>query len=64
MLDIQQAIIPGNTGYLIYFDGDGTVHYFQGSGTQYTDEDGLGLTITKSGTGALTATPTMPMTAS
>lgn len=50
MLDIQQAIIPGNTGYLIYFDGDGTVHYFQGSGTQYTDEDGLGLTITKSGT--------------
>lgn len=30
----------------VYVDGDGTQHYFKVNGTVFTDEDGLGLTIT------------------
>lgn len=50
MLDCMQIVAPSNNGYLLYVDGDGTVHYFYPSGSVYKDEDGLGLTITKSGT--------------
>ena len=35
--------------YLLYADGDGTLHYFYPEGSVYKDEDGLGLSITKSG---------------
>lgn len=33
--------------YLEYIDSDGTVHYFVSDGTEYKDEDGLNLTITR-----------------
>jgi len=33
--------------YLEYIDSDGTVHYFISDGTEYKDEDGLNLTITR-----------------
>ena len=50
MLNVQQSITNAGSGYLMYIDGDGTAHYFQlYSGSTYKDEDGLGLTITKSG---------------
>lgn len=49
MLDAQQTIVDTTYGYLAYVDGDGTLHFFPGSGTTYKDEDGLGLTITVSG---------------
>ena len=49
MLDCMQIIVPSSNGYLMYVDGDGTVHYFYPSGSVYKDEDGLGLSITKSG---------------
>lgn len=49
MLDIQQIITEHDNGYLLYADGDGTVHYFSLDGSVYKDEDGLNLTITKSG---------------
>ena len=41
-----------NTEYLIYSDGDGTEHYFHKDGSNsnlFKDEDGLGLTLTRSG---------------
>lgn len=59
-LNVQQSIVEKNlTQYngtelvsephLIYSDEDGTEHYFVKTGTnEYKDEDGLGLTITKS----------------
>lgn len=50
MLDFMQIIVPTEDGYLMYVDGDGTAHYFYPSGSVYKDEDGLGLTITASGT--------------
>lgn len=50
MLNVQQSISPATNGYLMYIDGDGTAHYFYpSSSTVFKDEDGLGLTITKSG---------------
>ncbi len=49
MLDIQQIITAHDGGYLLYADGDGTIHYFSTDGDVYKDEDGLNLTITKSG---------------
>lgn len=56
-LDVMQkieAVTLGDTDYLKYHDGDGTVHYFLQSGiesgdTNYYDEDGLGLSIIKNG---------------
>ena len=50
MLDFMQIIVPTEDGYLMYVDGDGTAHYFYPSDSVYKDEDGLGLTITVSGT--------------
>ena len=50
MLDAQQSIADTTFGYLAYVDGDGTIHFFPGSGSTYKDEDGLGLTITYDGT--------------
>lgn len=50
MLSFMQAISPAANGYLVYVDGDGTLHYFYPDGSVYKDEDGLGLTITASGT--------------
>lgn len=51
MLNIQQTVSEYNSGYILYADGDGTVHFFAQTATNtYKDEDGLGLTITKSGT--------------
>ena len=50
-LDIQQAVSVYNDTCLQYLDADGTIHYFYRSSTSsstYTDEDGLGLTITAS----------------
>ena len=46
---IIQKVIGGETFY-IYNDGDGTEHYFSSIGGKYIDEDGLGLTLTISGT--------------
>lgn len=48
MLDFMQFITPSDS-YLLYLDGDGTAHYFYSSDGVYKDEDGLGLTITVSG---------------
>ena len=51
-LNIQQSVIVFNDHYLQYIDGDGTAHYFYRADTSsstYTDEDGLGLTITANG---------------
>ena len=45
--------LESTTTYLAYNDGDGTEHYFKRSdsdSTKYEDEDGLNLTIKKSGT--------------
>lgn len=51
MLNIQQSVSEYGNGYILYADGDGTVHFFAQTATNtYKDEDGLGLTITKSGT--------------
>lgn len=50
-LNIQQVVAVYNDNYLQYLDADGTIHYFYRSSTAsntYTDEDGLGLTITAS----------------
>ena len=49
MLDAQQIITEFDNGYLLYADGDGTIHYFYRDGDVYKDEDGLGLTIAVSG---------------
>ena len=50
MLNIQQSISEYNSSYILYADGDGTIHFFALTATDtYKDEDGLGLTITKSG---------------
>ncbi len=39
--------------YLVYRDGDGTLHYFKNSsGNTYVDEDGLGLKITQGTAGS------------
>ena len=54
-LDIIQSIEVANVenalyDYLVYHDGDGTDHYLvRQSDGSYLDEDGLGLTATKSG---------------
>ncbi|MBR0040901.1 MAG: RHS repeat protein [Oscillospiraceae bacterium] len=47
-LNLQQSVTAADGG-LAYIDGDGTVHYFNASGSVYKDEDGLGLTISGSG---------------
>ena len=48
-LSVQESIREtkiNNKTYLVYRDGDGTLHYFHwSSGTTYVDEDGLGLKI-------------------
>ncbi len=52
-LSLQQSVVPvtvGGVTYLVYTDADGTEHYFHNTGSSYQDEDGLSLTITKSGT--------------
>lgn len=50
MLNIQQSVSEYGNGYILYADGDGTVHFFAQTATNtYKDEDGLGLTITKNG---------------
>lgn len=48
-LNYQQSVTQMNSEYLVYADADGSLLYFNGSGTTYHDEDGLGLTITVSG---------------
>ena len=49
-LNIQQTVTTYTTGLLQYLDGDGSIHYFPQTATNtYKDEDGLGLTITASG---------------
>lgn len=59
-LSIQQTVVQRTVGkdtYLVYTDADGTQHYFAKSGsssTTFKDEDGLGLTITKSTSGGNT----------
>ncbi len=59
-LNVQQSVVEKNLTqydgtelvsepYIVYSDEDGTEHYFAKTGTnEYKDEDGLGLTITKS----------------
>ena len=49
-LDVQQSITVYDNDYLMYVDGDGTLHYFKKVGNVYRDEDGMNLTITVSGT--------------
>ena len=46
---IVQKILSGET-YYVYNDSDGTEHYFKSENGTYIDEDGLGLTLTVSGT--------------
>ena len=56
-LDVIQKIEPetiGETAYLKYTDGDGTVHYFQKKSGIYYDEDGLGLEIKVESDGSYT----------
>lgn len=51
-----EAVTISGTGYLRYYDGDGTAHYFtkdtslDSTGKYYFDEDGLGLKIKSTGT--------------
>ena len=46
----------GDTTYLVYRDGDGTMHFFtyDSSSGKYKDEDGLNLTIAASSSGSVT----------
>ena len=47
-LDVVQKleeITIDDTTYLMYYDGDGTIHYFTKSNNIYYDEDGLGLKV-------------------
>ena len=49
-LSAQETVVSmtvGSTDYLVYNDADATEHYFYKSGSKWLDEDGLGLTITK-----------------
>ena len=48
-LGVQQSVVRVDSSYLAYIDGDGSIHYYLGSGNTYQDEDGAGLTITVSG---------------
>ncbi|MGI6014415.1 MAG: RHS repeat-associated core domain-containing protein [Oscillospiraceae bacterium] len=57
-LSVQETVVETNIQnmgstetYLVYNDADGTEHYFKKDATsgEYKDEDGLNLTITKSG---------------
>ena len=54
-LNIQQSIVSkkvtlfgGEKEYLIYSDADGTEHWLAPDGSSWKDEDGLGLTATRS----------------
>ena len=52
-LNVQETIVQkvlGSTTYYVYNDSDGTEHYFKSENGTYIDEDGLGLTLTVSGT--------------
>ena len=58
-LSAQETVVSqtvGNTTYRIYTDADGTEHFFQynSASGKYEDEDGLGLTITGSGSYTMT----------
>ena len=47
---VVQLVTIGSTPYAKYIDEDGTAHYFnKESDVKYTDEDGLNLTLTLSG---------------
>ena len=48
-LNIQESLIPiliNGVQHYVYMDADGTEHFFVNKGTEYVDEDGLGLTMT------------------
>ena len=45
-----RSVTYENTKYLVYTDADGTEHYFGKVGSEYRDEDGLGLRLSESGT--------------
>ena len=52
-LNVQETVVSVNIGgqiYYVYNDSDGTEHYFKNENGVYVDEDGLGLTLTFSGT--------------
>ena len=49
-LDIQQSVTQRTGEPITYIDGDGTAHYFINEYGVLRDEDGLGLTLTISGT--------------
>lgn len=55
-LSVQESVRQttiNDTRYLVYRDGDGTLHYFKKSdGNIYVDEDGLGLEISQGTTGS------------
>ena len=58
-LSAQETVVSqtvGNTTYRIYTDADGTEHFFQynSASGKYEDEDGLGLSITGSGSYTMT----------
>ena len=51
-LSVQETVVPMTIGeelYYVYNDSDGTEHYFGMVNNTYTDEDGLGLTLSVSG---------------
>ena len=48
-LNAQQSLVSASGNQLIYVDGDGTEHWFTKAGSEYLDEDGLGLKVTEPG---------------
>jgi len=50
---ILEKTIIGDVDYTKYIDEDGTAHYFREINGEWTDEDGLGLTIEMSGTNVI-----------
>ena len=64
-LDLVQKIEEltiGETAYLRYYDGDGTVHYLKKSSGKYYDEDGLGLEVVANTDGSYTMSDAMDNT--
>ena len=60
-LDVIQKIesYEQDPTYLVYWDGDGTSHYFKKSSGTYYDEDGLGLKIVANNDGSYTMSDAM-----
>ena len=64
-LDLVQKLESttiGETAYLRYYDGDGTIHYLKQDKGIYYDEDGLGLEVVANSDGSYTMSDAMDNT--